>query len=140
MGVVAQRYDQGQISFERTNDSTLVVQFSGPWHLQRDLPAVSVLLSELASRPGTKRLSFETAQLTHWDSGLIAFLTHTTRFAARAASPRTARGFRRACGACSNWPRRFPKRKAREARPRAAPSLNVSETSRLAMVCRRASF
>jgi len=78
MGVVAQRHDQGQISFERTNDSTLVVQFSGPWHLQRDLPAVSVLLSELASWPDTKRLSFETAQLTHWDSGLIAFLTNTT--------------------------------------------------------------
>ena len=77
MGVVAQRHDQGQISFERTNDSTLVVQFSGPWHLQRDLPAVSVLLSELASWPDTKRLSFETAQLTHWDSGLIAFLTNT---------------------------------------------------------------
>src|SRR6202047_4009227 len=78
MGAVAQRHDQGQISFERTNDSTLVVQLSGPWHLQRDLPPVSLLLSELASRPGTKRLSFETAQLTHWDSGLIAFLTHTT--------------------------------------------------------------
>jgi phospholipid/cholesterol/gamma-HCH transport system permease protein len=78
MGVVAQRHDQGQISFERTNDSTLVVQFSGPWHLQRDLPAVSVLLSELASWPDTKRLSFETAQLTHWDSGLIAFLTNTS--------------------------------------------------------------
>jgi phospholipid/cholesterol/gamma-HCH transport system permease protein len=78
MGAVAQRHDQGQISFERTNDSTLVVQLSGPWHLQRDLPPVSLLLSELASRPGTKRLSFETAQLTHWDSGLIAFLIHTT--------------------------------------------------------------
>jgi phospholipid/cholesterol/gamma-HCH transport system permease protein len=77
MGVVGQRHDQGQISFERTNDLTLVVQFSGPWHLQRDLPPVSLLLSELASQPGTKRLSFETAQLTHWDSGLIAFLTNT---------------------------------------------------------------
>jgi phospholipid/cholesterol/gamma-HCH transport system permease protein len=78
MGAVAQRHDQGQISFERTNDSTLVVQLSGPWHLQRDLPPVSLLRSELASRPGTKRLSFETAQLNHWDSGLIAFLTNTT--------------------------------------------------------------
>jgi hypothetical protein len=66
MGAVAKRHDQGQISFERTNDSTLVVQVSGPRHLQRDLPPVSLLLSELASRPGTKRLSFETAQLTHW--------------------------------------------------------------------------
>jgi hypothetical protein len=57
MGAVAQRHDQGQISVERTNDSTLVVQLSGPWHLQRDLPPVSLLLSGLASRPGTKRPS-----------------------------------------------------------------------------------
>src|SRR3979490_3392051 len=78
MGVVAQRHDQGQISLERANDSTLVVQLSGPWHLQRDLPPVSLLVSELASRPGTKRLLFETAQLTHWESGIIAFLTNMT--------------------------------------------------------------
>src|SRR6202047_3315478 len=77
MGAVAQRHDQGQICYKKTNDSPRVVQFSGPWHLQRDLPPVSLLLSELVSQPGTKRLSFETAQLTHWDSGLIAFLTNT---------------------------------------------------------------
>src|SRR6202165_3345493 len=78
MGVVGQRHDQGQISFERTNDSTLVVELSGPWHLQRDLPPVSLLLSELASRPGIKLVSFEAGKRAHWDSGLIAFLTHTT--------------------------------------------------------------
>ncbi len=76
MGAVAQRYDQGRISFERADDSTLVVHLSGPWHLQRDLPPVTLLLGELTARPGTKRLSYETAQLSHWDSGLIALLTH----------------------------------------------------------------
>ena len=77
MGAVAQRSDQGRISFERTNDSTLVAHLSGPWHLQRDLPPISLLVTELGSLPGTKRLSYETAQLTHWDSGLISFLTNT---------------------------------------------------------------
>jgi phospholipid/cholesterol/gamma-HCH transport system permease protein len=76
MGAVAQRYDQGRISFERADESTLVVHLSGPWHLQRDLPPVTLLLGELTARPGTKRLSYETAQLSHWDSGLIALLTH----------------------------------------------------------------
>jgi phospholipid/cholesterol/gamma-HCH transport system permease protein len=76
MGAVAQRYDQGRISFERADDSTLVVHLLGPWHLQRDLPPVTLLLGELTARPGTKRLSYETAQLSHWDSGLIALLTH----------------------------------------------------------------
>ena len=49
MGAVARRLDQGRISFERTNDSTLVLHLSGPWHLQRDLPPISLLLAELDS-------------------------------------------------------------------------------------------
>src|SRR5260370_12498168 len=77
MGAVAQRLDQGRISFERTSDSTLGVHLSGPWHLQRDLPPISLLVAELSSRPGIKRLAYETAELTHWDSGLISFLTNT---------------------------------------------------------------
>ena len=77
MGAAAQRFDQGTISFERTRDSTLVAHLSGPWHLQRDLPPISLLLAELGSQPGTRRLAHETAQLTHWDSGLISFLTNT---------------------------------------------------------------
>ncbi|MGZ6228353.1 MAG: MlaE family ABC transporter permease [Candidatus Binataceae bacterium] len=76
MGAVAQRLDQGQISFDRNSDSTLVVHLSGPWHLQRNLPPISLLLSELGSRPETRRLAYETAELTHWDSGLISFLTN----------------------------------------------------------------
>ena len=76
MGAVAERLDQGRISFERTGDSTLVLHLSGPWHLQRDLPPISLLVSELDSRPGTRRLLYEVAQLTHWDSGLISFLTN----------------------------------------------------------------
>jgi phospholipid/cholesterol/gamma-HCH transport system permease protein len=76
MGAVAQRLDQGQISFDRNSDSTLVVHLSGPWHLQRNLPPISLLLSELGSRAETRRLAYETAELTHWDSGLISFLTN----------------------------------------------------------------
>jgi len=76
MGAGAQRLDQGRISFDRHSNSTLVVHLSGPWHLQRDLPPISLLLSELGSRPETRRLAYETAELTHWDSGLISFLTN----------------------------------------------------------------
>ena len=93
MGAVGERLDQGQISFDRTSDSTLVAHLSGPWHLQRNLPPISLLLSELGSRPGTKRLAYETSQLTHWDSGLISFLTNAAeicRARGIAWSPRPA--------------------------------------------------
>jgi phospholipid/cholesterol/gamma-HCH transport system permease protein len=76
MGAAAQKLSQGRISFERTNESTLVAHLSGPWHLQRDLPPIALLTAELGSRSGTKRLSYEAAGLTHWDSGLISYLTN----------------------------------------------------------------
>jgi phospholipid/cholesterol/gamma-HCH transport system permease protein len=75
-GAAAQQPDQGNLSFERPSDSTLIMHLSGPWHLRRDLPEVSALLAELGSPPSTKRLAYETAALTHWDSGLISFLTN----------------------------------------------------------------
>jgi phospholipid/cholesterol/gamma-HCH transport system permease protein len=75
MAVVAPNLKQGSISFERTNDSTLVAHLSGPWHLKRDLPPISLMTAELGSRPGARRLAYETGDLTHWDSGLISFLT-----------------------------------------------------------------
>jgi phospholipid/cholesterol/gamma-HCH transport system permease protein len=78
MAAVVKRQAQGGISFERASDSTLVVHLSGPWHLQRDLPPVSILNDELDSRPGMRRLTFEANQLTHWDSGLLAFLTNAS--------------------------------------------------------------
>jgi phospholipid/cholesterol/gamma-HCH transport system permease protein len=76
MGAAAQRLDQGRMTFERIDSSTLVVHLSGPWHLQRDLPPISLLTAELGSRPGTRRIAYESARLTHWDSGLISFLTN----------------------------------------------------------------
>jgi phospholipid/cholesterol/gamma-HCH transport system permease protein len=66
---------QGRISFQRVSDSALVARFSGPWHLRRDLPPSSVFLRELAAYPGVRRVAYETTELTHWDSGLVAFLT-----------------------------------------------------------------
>src|SRR5689334_14685604 len=62
MGAAAQKLDQGRIFFERTNESTLVAHLSGPWHLQRDLPPISLLLTELSSRPGTKRPAYALGQ------------------------------------------------------------------------------
>ncbi|HEX4208764.1 MAG TPA: hypothetical protein VHY56_00100, partial [Candidatus Binataceae bacterium] len=67
---------QGTVYFRRAEE-TLIIGLAGPWHLGRDVPSASLLARELsASRP--QRLSFEAAQLTNWDSGLISFLTQTS--------------------------------------------------------------
>ncbi|MGH7905265.1 MAG: MlaE family ABC transporter permease [Candidatus Binataceae bacterium] len=66
--------EQGRVIFRRDDDA-LVVGLSGPWRLGKDVPSASLLALELNAAPPPKRLSFETAQLTHWDSGLLSFLT-----------------------------------------------------------------
>ena len=68
---------QGILSFERGQEATLVVRFSGNWHLDKDLPSVTLLTRALDTSPAPKRISFDTANLANWDSGLLSFLTET---------------------------------------------------------------
>jgi|SRR5262249_3828079 len=66
MSAAAQELDQGEVLFEPGAGAAFVAQLTGPWHPQRDLASMSSMLSELGARPGTRRLAYETAQLTRW--------------------------------------------------------------------------
>jgi phospholipid/cholesterol/gamma-HCH transport system permease protein len=74
MSVAELKTRQGKLAFDRTGDATLLVRLSGKWHLSRDLPPASLVIPELQKQPVPKRLSYDTAALTGWDSGLISFL------------------------------------------------------------------
>ena len=69
---------QRAVSVSRAADSTLLIRLSEPWHLTRDVASASVLNRELESARALKTISFDTSSLTHWDSGLIAFLVQTS--------------------------------------------------------------
>src|ERR1700756_5936060 len=69
---------QGAVSASRAANSTLLIRLSGPWHLTRDVPSAATLHAELESPDALKTVSFDTSGLTHWDSGLIAFLVQTS--------------------------------------------------------------
>jgi len=57
--------------------------FRAPWHLQRDLPPISLLSAELASRPGTRRLAYENGgSLRTGTAELIAFLANAVEISA----------------------------------------------------------
>ena len=65
-----------ELSFEHPANR-LHVQLIGNWTLQADLPSPSRVQQELADlqRPTQfTQLSFDTQQLTNWDSGLLTFL------------------------------------------------------------------
>lgn len=62
------------MSFHRADD-TLILSLSGPWNLRRDVPSATLVAGELNTGAPIKRLSYDTTQLTRWDSGLVVFLS-----------------------------------------------------------------
>ncbi|HEY1851229.1 MAG TPA: ABC transporter permease [Candidatus Binataceae bacterium] len=80
MKVVEQIREQGKVVFESQSDGALLVRLSGPWHLRNDMPSASTLADQLNRRPAPTRVSFDSSQLTGWDSGLISFLVQTGQF------------------------------------------------------------
>jgi len=73
--LISERADptQGAVFLERQDGSSLLVHLRGKWQLGRDMPSSNVVAKEL-SGPATKRIGFETSELTGWDSALISFL------------------------------------------------------------------
>jgi len=75
---VASNANQGTVSVIHTDNSTLLVKLSGPWHLTRDVPSPASLRRESDSTPMLKTVSFDTSGLADWGSGLISFLVQTS--------------------------------------------------------------
>jgi len=71
-----------ELSFNRTSDATLVVRLAGPWHLRRDMPDPGAVQREIESA-APKRLAFDGAQITAWDSSLLIFLTEVSELCAQ---------------------------------------------------------
>ena len=78
MKQVASNANQGTVSVIHTDNSTLLVKLSGPWHLTRDVPSAASLRREIESTPMLKTVSFDTSGLADWGSGLISFLVQTS--------------------------------------------------------------
>jgi phospholipid/cholesterol/gamma-HCH transport system permease protein len=63
-----------EISFSRSDKSTLIVHLGGDWHLRHGLPSTDSVEKELDTEPKPTRLSFDASDLRDWDSGLLTFL------------------------------------------------------------------
>ena len=62
------------LHYDRPGDDTLVVRLAGSWKLEEGLPATTELQQQLDVTPRVRRLSFDTHDLTAWDSGLLTFV------------------------------------------------------------------
>ena len=68
-----------EIAADPSAADTLWMRLSGSWCLPNKPPPVAEVGKDLTARPGIKRLAFDSAGLTGWDSGLLTFLTNLER-------------------------------------------------------------
>ncbi len=77
------RAAQGQMSFSRPTDDTLLIRLSGSWRLQERVPSAAEVQKQAQSGPSVRRIAFDCQGVTGWDTGLLTFLTKVIDQAAR---------------------------------------------------------
>ena len=71
MGEMAERCE---LSFSLPTDDTLRVRLTGNWIIGNELPSANEVQKQVESGPQIKRITFDTQELTKWDSALLTFL------------------------------------------------------------------
>jgi len=65
----------GRIHFNRVSSDHLSVRLAGEWRLGAEHPPADAVREHLGRAPEIRRISFNSEQLTGWDSLLLTFLT-----------------------------------------------------------------
>ncbi|MEJ2729296.1 MAG: ABC transporter permease [Deltaproteobacteria bacterium] len=63
-----------ELSFERQAGDTLLVRLQGDWTIGHKLPSGAEVQSRIESDPAIRKIAFDAAALSGWDSGLLSFL------------------------------------------------------------------
>lgn len=63
-----------QISVTRPEHGSLRIRLAGSWKMQHGLPSTESVRRQLAAHPSLERVSFDTVDMTDWDSTLLIFL------------------------------------------------------------------
>ncbi len=65
----------GKLYVHRTPDGATSVRIAGSWRMQKGLPDPAAVEADLDSAPQPHSLTFDTTDLTSWDSGILTFVT-----------------------------------------------------------------
>ncbi|MCK5421140.1 MAG: ABC transporter permease, partial [Deltaproteobacteria bacterium] len=63
-----------ELGFSQPTDDTLLIRLLGSWKIGNVLPSASEVQKQLESESHITQLTFDTQELTNWDSGLLTFL------------------------------------------------------------------
>src|SRR5882724_970094 len=73
----------GELHCRRPTADTLLIELSGSWRLQDEVPALTDVAQQIEATPHVQRMTFETSELTAWDSALVTFLLELMAFGAQ---------------------------------------------------------
>ena len=62
------------LGLDAASSDTLTLRLGGEWSIDATLPSTREIDVCLASRPGIRRVTFDVAGVTRWDSALLVFL------------------------------------------------------------------
>jgi phospholipid/cholesterol/gamma-HCH transport system permease protein len=73
----------GELHCSRPTADTLLIEFSGSWRLQDEVPALTDVEQQIEATPHVQRMTFDTSELTAWDSALVTFILELIEFGAQ---------------------------------------------------------
>ena len=63
------------LEITRTDASTLQLELTGSWRLRDTLPSIDAVTGQLSSTSATERITISSDGITHWDTGLLIFIS-----------------------------------------------------------------
>jgi phospholipid/cholesterol/gamma-HCH transport system permease protein len=74
---------RGGLHYSHPTADTLLIALSGSWRLQDEVPALTDVEQQIEATPRVQRMTFDTSELTAWDSALVTFLLELMAFGAQ---------------------------------------------------------
>lgn len=68
-----------QIGFVQYNNELLTISMTGNWCAADNLPSPELIIEKIRSLPDLKKISYDTANISSWDSGLLAFIVRLNK-------------------------------------------------------------
>lgn len=82
-GITDEPRGRAELHCSHPTAETVLVELSGSWRLQDEVPALTDVAQQIEATPRLQRMTFDTSALTAWDSGLVTFVLELMDFGAQ---------------------------------------------------------
>jgi phospholipid/cholesterol/gamma-HCH transport system permease protein len=84
--------ERGGLSFIQAQDGTLVIRLLGAWSLKAGIPSAADVQGKVASTGISRRVAFDSRELTSWDSSVLTFLVEVSELCRQRGIPMDREG------------------------------------------------